>query len=257
MSSLDGAVALVTGGAGAIGRAIAVGLARAGASVVIADQAEKEGVLAAEKVRGSGRRCEFYQVDVAQATHVQRCVAWAQSTIGPIDVLINCAGIQIPGAVVDITEDEFDRSMKVNVGGMFLFCQNVIPIMVNNGGGSIVNISSSVGIMPERGTAAYCASKAAIVGLSRQMALDYARSNVRVNCLAPGWIDTPFNEPIIATMGGLQELEALIRRTIPMGRQGTPEDVANAAVFLAGPSASLITGAVLSVDAGITAGIYA
>ncbi len=257
MSSLNGVIALVTGGAGAIGCAIAVELARQGASVVIADQAEKEGLSAADKVRKVGGRGEFYQVDVAQGVQVQSCVEWALSITGSIDVLVNCAGVQVPGAVVEISEEEFDRSMKVNVGGTFLFCRNVIPIMVNKGGGSIVNISSSVGVMPERGTAAYCASKAAIVGLSRQMALDYARSNVRVNCLAPGWIDTPFNEPIIAAMGGSRELELLIRRTIPMGRQGTPQDVANAAVFLAGPYASLITGAVLSVDAGITAGIYA
>jgi dihydroanticapsin dehydrogenase len=172
---------------------------------------------------------------------------------GRIDVLFTCAGVLVSGSVTETSLEDWQRTLAVNATGPFLCSRHVVPVMLRGGGGSIVHMSSTAGVVGEPGIAAYAASKGAVLMLGRQMAVDFARQGVRVNVICPGWIDTPFNAPAIEQGGGQAALQPFIEAMVPMGRQGRPEEVADVVVFLASDESRLMTGSVVIVDAGLTA----
>jgi len=184
---------------------------------------------------------------------VRSTVTRVVEAFGRIDILVTCAGVLMPGSVEEIALEAWDRTLAVNLTGPFLASRHVIPIMVEQGSGSIIHTSSVSGLVGEPAIAAYAASKGGIVMLARQMALDYARKGIRVNVICPGWIDTAFNDPAIERSGGREALAPFIEATVPMGRLGTPEEVADVIAFLASDDARLMTGSVVVVDAGLTA----
>ena len=240
---LAGKVAVVTGGASGIGRAIVEGFAAEGAHVVVADlDAETGGALATEL----GDVAAFKQTDVADADQVQALVDFAVEHFGGLHVMVNNAGIA--STMVRFMHDalaDFGRVMDVNVLGVMLGCQRAARHMKANGGGSIVNLASTAGIDAGAGLISYRASKAAVIHVSRSIALDVAQYGIRVNCIVPGQIRTGMTS---------YDMDRVMQFTQPLPRKGAPEDVANAAVFLAGERSAQVTGIVLPVDGGTTAG---
>ncbi len=252
MGRLDDRVALITGGAGAIGRATARRFLDEGARVVIADL-DPASLQRAVAELDAGDRILQRIVDVTADASVEGLVASVVADLGRIDILFCCAGVLRPGTVAETTLEDWDRTIAVNLTGPFLASRHVVPVMVANGGGSIVHMASTSGVVAEQGIAAYCASKGGVVMLARQMAVDYARQGIRVNVVCPGWIDTPFNDPAIEGAGGRDALGPFIDMMVPIGRQGQPEEVADVVAFLASDDARLMTGAVVLVDGGLTA----
>ena len=253
MGRLEGKVGLITGGAGAIGRATAARFAAEGASVVVADRNGMRADEVAAALREGGTDALGVAVDVTSEPSVVALVRRATGVYGRIDILFTCAGVLVSGSVTETSLDAWDRTLAVNLTGPFLVSRHVVPIMIANGGGSIIHMSSTAGLVGETSIAAYCASKGGVLMLARQMALDYARQGVRVNVICPGWIDTPFNDPAIEAAGGKEALMPFVDQMVPMGRQGTADEVADVVAFLASDEARLMTGAVVTVDGGLTA----
>jgi NAD(P)-dependent dehydrogenase (short-subunit alcohol dehydrogenase family) len=247
-------VALVTGGSSGIGRATAIALAAQGASVVIADlreasRLEEEGPATAETIREARGAATFVECDVTRSADVTRVVAAAIDVYGGVDVLVNNAGIFVRNPITEVSEEEWDRVLAVNVKGYYLMCREAIPVMINRGGGAIVNVGSIHGLIGTGTAATYCASKGAIDNLTRQLAVDYAAQAIRVNSVAPGTIETAMSRPFRET----PELLAEYRRRTLLPRLGRPADVASAVAFLASDEAAFITGHTLVVDGGWTA----
>ena len=254
MGRLDGRVALITGGAGAIGRATARRFLEDGARVAIADRsAAPLGRVADDLAERSAQDLTTHQVDVTSDASVRDLADAVVAVHGRIDILFTCAGVLAPGSVTETSLEDWDRTIATNLTGPFLASRHVVPVMLANGGGAIVHLASTAGVVAEAGIAAYCASKGGVVMLARQMAVDYARSGIRVNVVCPGWIDTPFNDPAIDRAGGREALAPFIDVMVPMGRQGQPDEVADVVAFLVSDDARLMTGAVVTVDAGLTA----
>lgn len=253
MRRLEDRVAIITGGGGAIGRATARRLAAEGAAVVVGDRLAASAESVADGIRADGGRSIAILVDVTDEASVGALVDGTLEAYGRIDILHNNAGVLLPGSVTEVSVEAWSRTLAVNVTGAFLCSRAVLPAMISAGRGSIIHTSSVSGVVGEAGIAAYCASKGALVMLARQMAVDYARQGIRVNALCPGWIDTPFNDPAIERAGGKEALAPFIDVFVPMGRQGTPEEVADAVAFLASDDSSYMTGAALVVDGGLTA----
>ncbi len=253
MDLLRGKVALVTGGAGAIGSATARRCAEEGARVVIADHDGARLEAVATDLRGSGLDVVAIPVDVTSDASVRALVDAVRASHGRLDVLFTSAGVLVSGSVVDTSLEDWERTLAVNLTGTFLCAKYAVPLMLADGGGSIVLMSSTAGLVAEPAIAAYCASKGAIVMLGRQMAVDFARDGIRVNVVCPGWIDTPFNEPAIERAGGRDALAPFIETMIPMARQGHPDEVADVVVFLASDQSRLMTGSVVVADGGLTA----
>ena len=247
---LAGKVAIITGAASGLGRASAELFAEQGASVVIADRDEAGGLETVTQIRDTGGQAEFIETDVAVADDAAAMVAKAVTCFGKLDVLFNNAGIAIRKPVADLSEDEWDRCIDTNLKGVFLGSKSAIPEMMRGGGGSIINTASIYGIVGGRTRAAYSASKGGIVNLTRSMALDYASHNIRVNCICPGFVETPLLKKILGTEA---EFQALVDMH-PMGRLGRPIETAYAAVYLASDEAAFTTGIALPVDGGYTAG---
>jgi len=249
---LSGKVAIVTGAGRGIGRASALAFAREGAKVVLADIHEENLRAAYEEVRGLGD-ARMLVTDVAKAADVERLIRFTVDTFGRLDVLFNNAGILIPNPVTELDEETWDRTIDVNLKSVFLGCKYAIPEMLKSGGGSIINMGSVNSLVAEPFLPAYCASKGGILMLTKQVALDYAKHNIRVNCICPGWVDTPINTPHAEMMGGVEKVLATIDEWQPIGRQGRPEEIANVAVFLASDESSFMTGSAVVVDGGMTA----
>ncbi|MFL5644920.1 MAG: SDR family NAD(P)-dependent oxidoreductase [Chloroflexota bacterium] len=250
---LDGKVALITGGAGAIGLATARRCAEEGARVVIADRDAARLDRAATDLRDAGLHVVGLAVDVTSEASVRELLARIATDHGRLDILFTSAGVLVSGSVVETSLEEWQRTLAVNLTGTFLCAKYAVPLMVAGGGGSIVLMSSTSGLVAEQATAAYCASKGGIVMLGRQMALDFARDGIRVNVVCPGWIDTPFNDPAVERSGGVEALAPFIEAMVPIGRQGEPEEVADVVVFLASDRSRLMTGSVVVADGGLTA----
>lgn len=243
---LDERVAIVTGAGSGIGAAVAVRLARAGATVLAADAdgARAEATAAAAGGAARGRR-----VDVRSEPDVAALVGEAVAAGGP-DVLVNVAGIGSTTTAPETPLDVWEDVMAVNARGTFLCCKHAIPPMVAGGGGAIVNVASVAGLVGLRSRAAYCASKGAVVALTRALAVDHVADGVRVNCVAPGTVDSPWVRRLVHEAG--ESLDALRARQ-PMGRLGTPEEVAEAILYLASDASAFATGSVLTLDGGLTA----
>jgi NAD(P)-dependent dehydrogenase (short-subunit alcohol dehydrogenase family) len=239
-------VAVVTGGASGIGRAIGLALAEDGCAIAIFDRNSQAGAVVASEIEAAGAPARAYEVDVTVRQAVDEAVEDVIRTFGQIDVLINDAGTGYLGRVEDLSEEEWDHVMDVNVKSVFLCSRAVIPHMAAHGGGRIINIASVAGLVASPGRAAYCASKGAVVMLTRAMALDCARRNINVNTICPGVVLTPMTED---TLHDPSEMKRRIDGT-PLGRLAEPEEIAPAAVYLAGPGAGFVTGSTLVVDGG-------
>lgn len=242
-------VAIVTGGALGIGRAIAEIFAREGARVLVADVKDEAGRSTVEAIQAHGGTACFVHVDVSKARDAQRMVRTALTTYGRLDILVNNAGVYVRGDVVGTSLSTWNRLLSINLTSVFLCCKAAIPVMKRYGGGAIVNISSSVGWQSAApGIAAYVASKFGVTGLTKAMACDHLRDNIRVNCICPGPTDTP----LLRASRTPSQLQAFIEAQ-PIGRLASPEEIAAAALFLASDEASFVTGVAFPVDGGQTA----
>ncbi|PRH87473.1 oxidoreductase [Labrys okinawensis] len=251
---LENRIAIVTGSGSGIGQAGALAMAREGAIVVVADRDNDAGEATASMIRAQGGRADAVTTDVADDTAVERLIGGTLDRHGRIDILHNHAGIQVGGPLTEVSPDGFDASWRINVRAHFLAARLAMPAMIAAGGGVILNTASNSGVFYDREMIAYATSKHAVVAMTRQMALDYARHKVRVNALCPGWVDTPFNEPFIAQMGGRAAIEAYVREKIPMGRWATAEEIAEAILFLVSDRSAFMTGQALVVDGGESIG---
>ena len=253
MKRLEGKVAVITGAASGIGRASALLFAREGAAVMVADLDAKAGEEAVAQIQREGGEVAFVRTDVSESTDVERMIRTAVETFGRVDVLFNNAGVNFPATVVDITEQAWQRSLDVNLKGVMLGCRHAIPEMLKSGGGSIINTASMLGLVASPRQAPYSAAKGAVVMLTRQVAIDYAQRNIRVNCLCPSEVNTEMNRRFIEQSPNPQaELRRVLAR-IPMDRMAEPDEIAAAALFLASDDSSYITGVALPVDGGLTA----
>ena len=251
---LKGKVALITGGASGIGRATAELFACEGANVVIADVNLEAGKNAAARIVAAGGKAVFESADVTQAADCRSLVARTIKEFGRIDILFNNAGIMRRATVLDLKEEDWDRVMAVNVKSIYLLSREVIPHMQKAGGGSIINTASGWGLSGGPKAAVYCASKGAVVLLTKAMAVDHGPHNIRVNCICPGDTDTAMLRGEAKQVGAdeISFMAGAAKR--PLGRVGTPEEIARAALYLATDASSFVTGTALVVDGGGLAG---
>ncbi len=250
---LEGKVAVVTGAGAGIGRAVALLFAKEGAALMAADIQEAGCRETARMAQEAGGNAAFTVVDVTAADQVEGMVRAAVENFGGLDILVNNAGIWTPGRVVELSEEDWDRVMDVNVKGVFLCSKYAIPEMIKGGGGSIINMASVGGFIGSTNYGAYNASKGAMVLLTKNIALDYAGDNIRVNCVCPMLTDTQMAADIIQAQDGEPEsIRKVYERRIPLGRLGKPEDVACGALYLASDESSYVTGTSLFIDGGYT-----
>ena len=247
-------VALITGAASGIGRATAVLFAREGSALALADINAEAGQHVAEQIAQAGGRVFFEPMDVTQAADCERLVERVIREFGRIDVLFNNAGIIRRATVLDLSEDDWDRVMAVNVKSIYLLSREVIPHMQKAGGGTIINTASGWGLTGGAKAAVYCASKGAVVLLTKAMAIDHGPHNIRVNCICPGDTDTGMLREEARQLG--EESSRFLAESAkrPLGRVGTPEEIAQAALYLASDASSFVTGTALVVDGGGLAG---
>ena len=250
---LDGRVAIVTGAGRGIGEAVVHRFAREGASVVAAQRSVEDGeAVVAAVTRGGGHAISF-PTDVRDEASVERLVRRTMDAFGRLDILVNNAGVGIRRTVTESTMDEWDEVMEPNVRGVFLCMKYGIRPMVEQRSGSVINMASVASFVGFERDAAYCASKGAVLMLTRQVALDYARSGIRVNAICPGFIDTPMLRYYCDQQADPDAAWRDVLAQHPMGRVGTPEDVAGAAVYLAGDDSTWVTGSTITVDGGLLA----
>jgi 2-keto-3-deoxy-L-fuconate dehydrogenase len=251
---LNNRVAVITGAGSGIGRAMALQFAREGARIVAADLNPDAADETTQMVGGAGGVCEAFAVDAKEPDQVRAMIERANALYGQIDILCNNAGIGSTTDVVECEPDEWDRVMTVNVKSVYLGCKYAIPHMIARGGGVIINTASVAGMVGIVKRASYCASKGAVIALTRQVAIEYVRHNIRVNCLCPGTVDSPWVGRLLDQADDRAAARQALEARQPMGRLGTPPEVAAAALYLASDDAAFITGTGLVIDGGWTAG---
>jgi len=244
---------VVTGGGSGIGKATVERFLQEGARVAIIDVSAKNGEAAVTELKGMGHDPLLIIGDVTDSKDVRRMVQEVLDEFGGVDVLFNNAGILVEGTIEEVSEEGWDRIMDVNVKGPFLMSKEIVPVMLKQGKGVIVNNASCSGLVGDRNAVAYNASKGAVVLMTKCLALDYAERGIRANCVCPGEIDTPmFRQEAEARNMPVEEYRKVLCECHPIGRLGLPVEVANAVLFLASEEASFITGAAFSVDGGYT-----
>ncbi|HUB86369.1 MAG TPA: 3-oxoacyl-[acyl-carrier-protein] reductase [Verrucomicrobiae bacterium] len=245
MSQLQNQVAVVTGAGRGIGRAIALKFAGAGADVVCVSRTQENSDKVAAEVRALGRKAWALAVDVADSAAVAAAVERILADCGKIDILVNNAGVTRDGLLMRMSDADWDTVVNTNLKGAFHFTRDFFRIFAKQRAGRVINVSSVIGLIGNPGQCNYAASKAGLIGFTQSVARELASRGVTVNAIAPGFIETDMTAELNA------ELKANILRQIPMGKFGSPDDVADAALFLASPAARYITGQVLTVDGGM------
>ena len=251
--SLDGKVALVTGAAKGIGRGCAQALSKHGARIAVVDLDAVAGPLTVKEIEASGGRAVFFQADVSKADDVRKTMTDVIEAFGRLDVLINNAGYHLSKNVEDTSEKEWDYILNTNLRSVFLCSKYAIPHLRKTRG-AIVNMSSMVGLVGQRNAGAYSATKGGIIAMTKGMALDFAKDGIRVNCLCPGWVETPLVEDWFSQQADPEKARAYLYSIHPLGRIGAPEEVGNAVAFLCSEESSFVTGVALPVDGGVTLG---
>jgi len=249
---LENRVAIVTGAGSGIGQAGALIMAGEGAFVVVADLNAANAGETVDRIQAAGGKAESLVLDVTDDAALEAGIASVAERHGRIDILHNHAGAQVAGDLEQVAVEGFDRSWSLNVRAHFMAARFVMPLMKQAGRGVILNTSSSSGVLYDREMIAYTTTKHAVIAMTRQMAGDYARFGIRVNALCPGWVDTPFNEPFIAQMGGRGAIEAYIAEKVPLGRWADVSEIAEPILFLVSDRSSYMTGQILVVDGGET-----
>jgi len=242
---LKGKVAFVTGFGSGLGRAIAVLFAQEGAAVAGTSTTEAKGRDTVAMIERAGGKTLFRSGDVSNSPQMKALIDEAVKQFGGLDIVVNSAGVRTNGSITEITEEQWDRTIGVNLKGVFVISRLAIPEMIKRGGGVILNIGARSGMAGQAGRAAYCASKGGMITLTEAMAMDHARDKIRVNCICPG----PTRTPMVDT--STPEKLARYKTRVPVGRIGEPEDVAQAALYLASDEASMVTAAILPVDGGM------
>lgn len=249
-SLLAGKIALVTAAGSGIGRASAQIIAANGAHVVVTDRSIDGANETTDLILSAGGRAEAAQLDVADAPSIGMLFAKVAEKHGGLHILHNHAGVQVAGAMEEIDASDMRTSYEVNVVAHFAACRAALPVMRGQGGGVILNTASNAGVFLDKGMLAYITTKSAVITMTKQIALDYAREGIRVNAICPGWVDTPFNVPYETQLGGRAALENVVRNLVPMGRFGRTEEIAEAILFLCSDRSSFVTGHALVIDGG-------
>jgi NAD(P)-dependent dehydrogenase (short-subunit alcohol dehydrogenase family) len=254
MGSLTGKRALITGGASGIGKATAMLFAREGAAISVVDLDEDGGSKVARAIQDEAGRAVFVAADVTLDADCRRAVQQTVSELGGLDILFNNAGIIRRATVAELTEADWDKVMAVNVKSIFLMSRHSVPVLASAGGGVIINTASGWGLVGGPRAAAYCASKGAVVLLTKAMAIDHGPQGIRVNCICPGDTETPMLRDEARQLGQPAERFLAEAADRPLGRIGTPDEIARAALYLASDASSYVTGTALVVDGGGSAG---
>ncbi len=252
---LDGKVAFITGGGSGIGEQAALLFARQGATVAVADVNPKGGQRVVNAITGEGGAASFHPVNVTDAESVRTAIDAVTGRYGRLDIGINNAGIGLVGDVTETTEEDYDRLMAVNVKGVFLCAQAEVRWMQRHGGGTIVNTASVAGLVGVDRRFAYSTTKGAVTAMTKQLAVDHVKDRIRVNCVCPGTVETPFVDAYLVKYhaGEEEATRVALRARQPLGRLGQPDEIAYAMLYLASDEAAFVTGSALMIDGGLTA----
>ncbi len=257
MFRLDNKITLVTGAGSGIGAAIAQTFAAAGATVLVADRDQAAGEKTVSEIKQAGGQAEFVLLDIAREDDCQRVSAEVLQTHGRLDVLVNNAGIGHVGTILQTEGKDLDRLYAVNVRGAFNLCKAFLPAMLERKSGNIINLASIGGVIGIKDRLAYCTTKFALVGLTKCLALDHAQDGVRVNCICPGRVETPFVSARLKEYPDPEKAYREMASTQAIGRMGKPEEIAAAALYLASDEAAFVTGTAHLTDGGWSAGYLA
>lgn len=252
---LKGKTAIITGAASGIGKGTSMLFAEEGAFVVLVDWDRDRLNDTANQIRNIGGDCTAVVGDVSKYETAEEAVHQAIERTGRLDILFNNAGIMPTGDLLAFPDEVWDQVMSINLKAMFLMCKKAIPEMLKMGGGSIINNSSVMAFLTEPGYTAYTASKAGIVGLTKEIAVSYAEKGIRCNAICPGWVESEMNERLAESMGGMDQLYPIIKQQQPLGRMATTREIGYAVLFLASDESTAVTGSSLFADGGASASI--